>query len=160
VSAAEPHFGHVEWLSYSAWKAGETCHWRFAYARDSRFASLRRPNQYSLLGMVRHALEEEAESGKTLNAGETGAQWFSRRWDELIANAEHKLADAWSPANTPRAVHWPNYWDVRIQLEDRLPQLITEAETPDAPDKMQHLVVALAQPGPSLPLVGARDSRL
>ena len=62
----EPQIGYVEWLSYSAWKAGETCHWRFAYARDSRFDSLRRPNQYSLLGTVRHKLEEEAQSGMSV----------------------------------------------------------------------------------------------
>jgi RecB family exonuclease len=103
------------------------CELRVAFARDPSYRSLRRPNTFSVLGDVAHAVSEAVYKSNGFGGVASAARvWLEERWEQESDHQMTKLRAAWAPAEPPPPVEWPGYYLTRARSIRRGERLLAQ----------------------------------
>lgn len=106
----------------------DTCAMRLAYQMSAATRPLVARSTRTSLGIVAHALTEEATRGSAPPPGQR-RPWLEGRWDQLVAQELALLKQAWPGRVVPEPDLWPGYVATRTRLLRRLN--LAEVETSD-----------------------------
>lgn len=109
-----------------------TCALRTAFARDPQHRSWRRPNTFTALGLIAHAVTESAFTRVGPHGDEPSARAeLAQRWDSETGRVSADLDAAWAPAMPPPPPEWPGYALTRTRTIRRASKIVaTRAEAP------------------------------
>jgi len=100
------------------------CQLRAGFLRDPEHGHWKRPNTYTVLGLVAHAVIEAVSKNRHWPSDSTTFEKALQEiWDREIARGVADLARAWSPAIPPAPSEWPGYMLTRSRTFRRAMKL-------------------------------------
>jgi RecB family exonuclease len=97
------------------------CAYRLAWRMDDVYRVINRPNTYSELGIVAHAVMEDAGNQLFvgINDDNVARGAIEKIWSKHVARASANLAAAWAPATPPVPEDWPGYYLTKSRIIQR-----------------------------------------
>lgn len=122
---ASPKPGPITKVSPSLANELLACQLRVAFSRDARFKAWRRPNTYTCLGEVAHAVTQAAFTHPFPDEEPTQVrEQLEELWDAAVRRGAEALSVKWAPAAPPPPSEWPGYFLTRARTIRRASKLV------------------------------------
>jgi hypothetical protein len=142
VEFPEPSPQRIAWLSPTLANDLLDCGYRVAWRMDIHSRTLNRPSTYSELGVVAHAVMEEATRGSLVSDSNGDPRDAAMAaWDTHLERAHAELISAWKPAVPPNPDDWPGYHLTRARIIRRAVRQMT----PNMPTDTKHSAPLLVE---------------